>query len=128
MRFAECQQQDVRQAIATKFQRDNGLSFTPDQIVISNGEKQSIMNTIIALVGPDDEVVIPAPDWESYAEQVRFTGATPVPVHSTLEEDYKPPVERIAAAITPRTRLLVFSSPCNPSGSVMTAAELRASS
>ena len=117
---------DVRQAIVEKFRRDNALSFTPDQIVISNGAKQSIMNTIIALVGPGDEVVIPAPYWVSYAEQVRFTGATPVPVHSTLEEDYKPPVERIAAAITPRTRLLVFSSPCNPSGSVMTAAELEA--
>lgn len=117
---------DVRQAIAAKFERDNGLHYTADQIVVSNGAKQSIMNTIIALVGPGDEVVIPAPYWVSYAEQVRFTGATPVIVHSTLEEDYKPPVERIAAAITPRTRLLVFSSPCNPSGSVLNALELEA--
>lgn len=117
---------DVRQAIAAKFERDNGLHYTADQIVVSNGAKQSIMNTIIALVGPGDEVVIPAPYWVSYAEQVRFTGATPVIVHSTLEEDYKPPVERIAAAITPRTRLLVFSSPCNPSGSVLNGLELEA--
>jgi aspartate aminotransferase len=115
---------DVREAITGKFQRDNDLTYSADQIVVSNGAKQSIMNVIIALVGPGDEVVIPAPYWVSYAEQVRFTGATPVLVHSTLEEDYKPPVERIAAAITPRTRLLVFSSPCNPSGSVLSAQEL----
>ncbi|HEX2617307.1 MAG TPA: pyridoxal phosphate-dependent aminotransferase [Flavobacteriales bacterium] len=116
--------QDLRQAIANKFERDNGLSYTADQVVVSTGAKQAIMNVIIALVGPGDEVVIPAPYWVSYSEQVRFTGATPVLVHSSLEEDYKPPVERIAAAITPRTRLLVFSSPCNPSGSVLTQKEL----
>ncbi|HEY0979091.1 MAG TPA: pyridoxal phosphate-dependent aminotransferase [Flavobacteriales bacterium] len=115
---------DVRQAVADKFKRDNGLTYTADQIVMSTGAKQSIMNVIIALVGPGDEVVIPAPYWVSYSEQVRFTGAKPVPVHSTLEEDYKPPIDRIAAAINERTRLLVFSSPCNPSGSVLTAAEL----
>lgn len=117
---------DVREAIAHKFQRDNGLTYRPEQIVVSTGAKQAIMNVIISLVGPGDEVVIPAPFWVSYAEQVRFTGATPVLVHSTLEEDYKAPIERIAAAITPRTRLLIFSSPCNPSGSVLTQAELEA--
>lgn len=117
---------DVREAIATKFQRDNGLAYSPEQIVVSTGAKQSIMNAVMALCGPGDEVVIPAPYWVSYSEQVKLAGATPVIVHSTLEEDWKPPVERIAAAITPRTRLLMFSSPCNPSGSVLTGAELEA--
>lgn len=115
---------DVRQAIANKFKRDNGLDYSADQIVISTGAKQSLMNVIMALVGPGDEVVIPAPFWVSYVEQVRLAGATPVVVHSSLEEDWKPPVERIAAAITPRTRLLMFSSPCNPSGSVLSREEL----
>lgn len=115
---------DVRAAISEKFKRDNGLDYAPDQVMVSTGAKQSIMNVVLALAGPGDEVVIPAPFWVSYAEQVRFTGATPVLVPSTLEEDYKPPIARIAAAITPRTKLLLFSSPCNPSGSVLTQAEL----
>jgi len=114
---------DVRAAIANKFERDNGLSFTPDQIVISTGAKQALINVIMSLVGPGDEVVIPAPFWVSYASQVELAGGIPVIVRSTLEEDWKVPVERIAAAITPKTRLLMFSSPCNPSGSVLTRAE-----
>lgn len=115
---------DVREAISGKFERDNGLHYPPDQVMVSTGAKQAIMNTIIALAGPGDEVVLPAPFWVSYEAQVRFTGATPVMVPSTLEEDYKPPIERIAKAITPRTRLLLYSSPCNPTGSVMTQEEL----
>ena len=114
---------DVRAAIANKFERDNGLSFTPDQIVISTGAKQALINVIMSLVGPGDEVVLPAPFWVSYASQVELAGGIPVIVRSTLEEDWKVPVERIAAAITPKTRLLMFSSPCNPSGSVLTRAE-----
>jgi aspartate aminotransferase len=117
---------DVRQAIAKKFKRDNGLEYTADQVMVSTGAKQSIMNVVMALVGPGDEVVIPAPFWVTYAEQVKMAGATPVIVPSTLEEDWKAPVERIAAAITPRTRLLMFSSPCNPSGSVLTKEEMEA--
>ena len=117
---------DVREAIARKFERDNGLRHSPEQIVISTGAKHSIMNAIMALCGPGDEVVIPAPYWVSYSEQVKLVGATPVIVSSTLEEDWKAPIERIAAAITPRTRLLMFSSPCNPSGSVLTRHELEA--
>ena len=115
---------DVRAAIAHKFKRDNGLDYAPEQVMVSTGAKQSIMNVILALAGPGDEVVIPAPFWVSYEAQVRFAGATPVLVPSTLEENYKPPIARIAAAITPRTRLLIFSSPCNPSGSVLSMAEL----
>ena len=117
---------DVRQAIANKFKRDNGLEYTADQVVVSTGAKHSIMNVVMSLCGPGDEVVIPAPYWVSYSEQVRLAGAKPVIVSSTLEEDWKPPVERIAAAITPRTRLLMFSSPCNPSGSVLSRKELEA--
>jgi len=117
---------DVRQAIAKKFKRDNGLEYTADQIMVSTGAKQSIMNVVMALVGPGDEVVIPAPFWVTYAEQVKMAGGTPVIVRSTLEEDWKSPVERIAAAITPKTRLLMFSSPCNPSGSVLSKKEMEA--
>jgi aspartate aminotransferase len=117
---------DVRAAIAQKFKRDNGLDYSAEQIVVSTGAKMSIMNVVLALVGPGDEVVIPAPFWVTYAEQVRIAGGIPVIVRSTLEEDYKAPIERIAAAITPRTRLLIFSSPCNPSGSVLTLAEMQA--
>ncbi len=115
---------DLRASISEKFKRDNGLHYAPEEVMVSTGAKQAIMNVIISLIGPGDEVVIPAPFWVSYAEQVRFAGGTPVLVPSTLEEDYKPPVARIAAAITPRTRLLLYSSPCNPSGSVLTEAEL----
>lgn len=116
---------DVRQAIADKFRRDNGLHYSAEQVVISTGAKQSLMNVIMALIGPGDEVVIPAPYWVSYVEQVRLAGGTPVVVSSTLDEDWKPPVARIAAAITPRTRLIMLSSPSNPSGSVLTAAEMQ---
>lgn len=116
---------DVRQAIADKFRRDNGLHYSAEQVVISTGAKQSLMNVIMALIGPGDEVVIPAPFWVSYVEQVRLAGGTPVVVSSTLDEDWKPPVARIAAAITPRTRLIMLSSPSNPSGSVLTAAEMQ---
>ncbi len=117
---------DVRQAIAVKFERDNGLHYTADQIVVSTGAKQALMNVVMSLIGPGDEVVIPAPFWVSYSEQVRLAGGTAVIVRSTLEEDWKAPIERIAAAITPRTRLIMFSSPCNPSGSVLSRKELEA--
>lgn len=115
---------DLRQAIAAKFKRDNDLDYSPEQIVVSTGAKQSVMNAVMSLVGPGDEVVIPAPYWVTYAEQVRMAGGTPVIVPSTIDEDWKPPIARIASAITPRTRLLMFSSPCNPSGSVLSAREL----
>ncbi len=117
---------DTRQAIARKFKRDNDLEYSPEQIVVSTGAKQSIMNVVLSLIGPGDEVVIPAPFWVTYAEQVRMAGGKPVIVQSTLEEDYKPGIDRIAAAITSRTRLLIFSSPCNPSGSVLTLDEMEA--
>ena len=115
---------DLRQSIATKFERDNGLKYTADQIVVSTGAKQALINVVMSLVGPGDEVVIPAPYWVSYSEQVRLCGGTPVIVHSTWEENWKPPIARIAAAMNERTRLIMFSSPCNPSGSVLSMQEL----
>lgn len=115
---------DLRQAIAAKFERDNGLAYTADQIVVSTGAKQALINVVMSLVGPGDEVVIPAPYWVSYSEQVRLCGGTPVIVHSSLEEEWKAPIARIAAAVNERTRLIMFSSPCNPSGSVLTQQEL----
>ena len=115
---------DLRQSIATKFERDNGLHYSADQIVVSTGAKQALINVVMSLVGPGDEVVIPAPYWVSYSEQVRLCGGKPVIVHSTLEENWKPPIARIAAAVTERTRLIMFSSPCNPSGSVLSQQEL----
>ncbi len=117
---------DVREAISRKFSRDNGLDYTPEQIVISTGAKQSLINVILSMVGPGDEVIIPAPYWVTYTAQVAISGATPVVVPSTIEDEWKPSVERIAAAITPRTRLILYSSPCNPSGSVMDRNELQA--
>lgn len=116
--------QDLRQAISTKFERDNGLHYTADQIVVSTGAKQALINVVMSLVGPGDEVVIPAPYWVSYSEQVRLCGGTPVIVNSTLEEDWKAPIARIAEAVNERTRLIMFSSPCNPSGSVLSQQEL----
>ena len=115
---------DLRQSIATKFERDNGLKYTADPIEVSTGAKQALINVVMSLVGPGDEVVIPAPYWVSYSEQVRLCGGTPVIVHSTWEENWKPPIARIAAAMNERTRLIMFSSPCNPSGSVLSMQEL----
>ncbi len=114
----------LREAICTKFKRDNGLEFTTNQIVVSNGAKQSIANICLSLLDEGDEAVILAPYWVSYFEIVKFAGGVPVVVHAGIEQDYKPSVEQVEAAITDRTKLLIFSSPCNPTGSVFTFDEL----
>jgi aspartate aminotransferase len=114
----------LREAIARKLKRDNGLDYKPSQIVVSNGAKQSITNAVLALVDPGDEVLIPAPYWVSYVDMVQLAGGTPVIVPTTVEQDFKPTPEALEAAITPRTRLLIYSSPCNPSGSVFSAEEI----
>ncbi len=116
---------DLREAVAAKFKRDNGLSFTADQIVVSTGAKQSIINSILATVNPGDEVILPAPYWVSYIEMVILAGATPVVIESTIETDYKISAEDLERHITDKTRMLIFSSPCNPSGSVYSEQELR---
>ncbi len=117
---------DLRTAIAEKFRRDNQLDFTPEQIVVSTGAKQSLANVFLSMINPGDEVVILAPYWVSYAELVKLAEGVPVYVYGTLENDFKATAEQVAAAITPRTRAVLFSSPCNPTGAVFSRDELTA--
>jgi aspartate aminotransferase len=116
---------DLLDAISKKFKRDNGLDFATNQILVSNGAKQSISNICFALLEEGDECIIFAPYWVSYIEIVKMTGATPVIVGGGVEQDYKVTAEQVAAAITDRTKMVLFSSPCNPSGSVFDKSELR---
>lgn len=117
---------ELRTAICDKFMRDNGLAFNPDQIVVSTGAKQALMNAVMALVDKGDEVIIPTPYWVSYSEMVRLMEGVPVFVRSTLEQNYKITPEQLEAAITPKTKAFMFSSPCNPTGSVYSLEELKA--
>lgn len=117
---------DVREAISAKFKRDNGLDYAPNQIVVSNGAKQSITNVVLALINPGDEVLLPAPFWVSYQDMVLLAGGTPVVLPTRIEDDFKVQPEDLEAAITERTRLVIYSSPCNPSGSVYTRQETEA--
>lgn len=117
---------ELRKAIQHKFKRDNDLDFNLDQIVVSNGAKQSIANIFLSLLDPKDEVIILAPYWVSYSEIVKIAEGVPVILKSTIEDDYKVTPEAIEAAITPRTKAILFSSPCNPTGSVYSAEELGA--
>lgn len=117
--------EDLRIAIAEKFQRDNGITYSKDQIVVSTGAKQSIANVVMSLINEGDEVIIPAPYWVSYAEIVKVVGGVPVIVETTIEQDFKFTPEQFAGAITPKTKLMIFSSPCNPTGTVYTKEELR---
>ena len=115
---------DLRKAISEKFLRDNRLNYSPEQILVSTGAKHSIMNVILSLINTGDEVIIPTPYWVSYSEMVKFAEGKPVFVRSSVEDNYKVSGEDIRAAITPRTRMFLFSSPCNPSGSVYSKEEL----
>jgi aspartate aminotransferase len=115
---------ELREAIAAKLKRENGLDYTSANVVLANGVKQAINNAILSVIGPGDEVVILAPYWVSYEASVRFAGGTPVVLSSTVEENYKVPASRIAAALTPRSKLLIINSPCNPTGAVWSRAEL----
>ncbi|MAT53586.1 MAG: aspartate aminotransferase [Saprospirales bacterium] len=117
---------ELRQAIVTKFKRDNDLEFDINQIVVSNGAKQTIANLSLALLDPGDEAILFSPYWVSYFEIVRMTGATPVPVYAGVEQDFKVQPDQLEAAITDKTRFVLFSSPCNPTGSVYTREELEA--
>lgn len=115
---------DLRQAVCTKLERDNGLQYTPEQIVVSTGAKQSIANLVLAIVDAGDEVVIPTPYWVTYSEIVRLAGGVPVFIKAKLENGYKITPAELESAITEKTKLFMFSSPCNPSGAVYTKAEL----
>ncbi len=114
----------LREAICAKLKRENGLDFTPAQISVSNGAKQSVCNVVMALVNPGDEVIIPAPYWVSYPEMVKLAGGEPVIVPAGIEQDFKITPEQLEAAITPRTRALILCSPSNPTGSVYSKEEL----
>jgi aspartate aminotransferase len=116
----------IREAISKKFKRDNGLDYAPDQIVVSTGAKQSLANVVLSLVNPGDEVILPAPFWVSYEEIVKVAGGVPVIIPTTIEEDYKINPEALEAAINEKTRLVIYSSPCNPSGSVYSQVETAA--
>jgi aspartate aminotransferase len=115
---------ELRKAICEKFKRDNQLEYTPEQVMVSTGAKQSLANVILCLVDNGDEVVIPTPYWVTYSDLVRLAGGTPVFVPGGIENDFKITPEQLEAAITPATRLFIFSSPCNPTGSVYNKEEL----
>ena len=117
---------NVREAISKKFKRDNGLDYTPDQIVVSNGAKQSIANIVLSLVNPGDEVILPAPYWVSYAEIVKLAKGVPIVIPTSIENDYKINPKALASAINEKTRMMIYSSPCNPSGSVYNLEETEA--
>lgn len=117
---------DLREAICQKFVRDNNLSFSPQNIVVSTGAKQSLANAILSVVDPGDEVLIPTPYWVTYSALVQLAGGEVKEIKSSLANKYKITPEQLEAAITPRTVLFLFSSPCNPSGAVYTRDELQA--
>ena len=116
----------LRKAICEKLKRENGLEYTPEQIVCSNGAKQSVCNVIMALAGPGDEVIVPAPYWVSYPQMVTLADAKTVNVSAGIKQDFKITPQQLEAAITPNTRILVLCSPSNPTGSVYTKDELAA--
>lgn len=118
--------QDLREAIAMKYQKENHVPYKAENIVVSNGAKQSIANTMLALLNKGDEVIVFSPYWVSYDALVRLTEATPVLVKGGIENDFKVTASQLEAAITPKTRAIIFSSPCNPTGSVFSKAELQA--
>jgi aspartate aminotransferase len=117
---------DLREAICAKLKRDNGLDYMPDQVVVSTGAKQSIANTVMSIVDAGDEVIIPTPFWVTYSEIVRMAGGVVKTVNTSIEHGYKITAGELEAAITEKTKLFMFSSPCNPSGAVYSKEELGA--
>jgi len=117
---------ELRQAICKKFKRDNNLDYTPDDIVVSTGAKQSIANAVLCLINPGDEVLIPSPYWVSYLEILKLAGGVPVIVNTDIDNDFKVTAAQLEKHITPKTRMMIFSTPCNPTGSVYSKAELKA--
>ena len=117
---------ELREAICKKFKRDNGIDYSPDEIVVSTGAKQSIANAVLCLVNPGDEVIIPAPFWVSYLEILKLAEGKPVMIDTTIESDFKMSPEQLEKSITSKTRLIMLSTPCNPTGSVYNREELKA--
>ncbi len=118
--------QDLREALAAKYQKENNVPYKAENIVVSNGAKQSIANVMLALLNPGDEVIIFSPYWVSYDALVRLAEATPVEVKGTIENDFKVTAAQVEKAMTPKTKAIIFSSPCNPTGSVFSRKELEA--
>lgn len=116
---------ELKQAIISKFKRDNNLTYTLPQIVVSTGAKQSLANVALVLLNKGDEVILPCPYWVSYAEIVKLAEGIPVEVQTSINTDFKITAEQLENAITPKTKMIWFSSPCNPSGSVYSSEELR---
>ena len=117
---------ELRQAVCTKLKRDNGLEYSPENVLISTGAKQSLVNAILCLVNPGDEVLIPTPYWVTYSAQVQLAEGKPQFIHCDIDTDYKLTAEMLESNISSHTKLIIYSSPCNPSGSVYTRAELAA--
>lgn len=117
---------ELRKSICAKLKRDNNLDYETDQIVVSNGAKQCIANVCLSLLDPKDEVIIFTPYWVSYFEIVKFAGGSPVPLYASIEQDYKVTPEQLKEAINDNTKLIIYSSPSNPTGSVYTEAEISA--
>ena len=115
---------ELRKAICAKLKRENNLDYSVDQIVVGTGAKQSIANAVMCLVDPGDEVIVPTPYWVSYSEVIKLAEGKPVFIKSTVEQEFKISAEQLEAAITPRTKLFMFSTPCNPTGSVYSKEEL----
>ncbi|MBT0607276.1 pyridoxal phosphate-dependent aminotransferase [Aequorivita echinoideorum] len=116
---------DLKQAIITKFKRDNNLNYKPSQIVVSTGAKQSLANLMMVLLNDGDEVLLPAPYWVSYADMCKLSGGVPKEIPTSIETDFKITAKQLEDAISPATKVILYSSPCNPSGSVYSEKELR---
>ena len=116
---------DLRKAIVDKLKNENGLDYTVDQIIVSNGAKQSVCNTLLSIINPGDEVIVPAPYWVSYVEMVKLAEGTNVIIPAGIDQDFKITAAQLEAAITPRTRALMLCSPSNPTGSVYSREELQ---
>jgi aspartate aminotransferase len=117
--------QDLREAISNKFKRDNGIDYSTEQIVVSTGAKQSIANVVLSLINPGDEVIVPAPYWVSYAEIIKMAEGIPVFIDTSIKNDFKISPSELQDAINSKTKMMIYSSPCNPSGSVYSKEELR---
>ncbi|MBA3704956.1 MAG: pyridoxal phosphate-dependent aminotransferase [Bacteroidetes bacterium] len=117
---------NLRKAISEKFKRDNNLNYKPEQIIVSTGAKQSLANIILSLIGPGEEVIVPIPYWVSYIETIKLADGIPVTIPSSIKTNFKITPEQLKKAITSKTKMLVFSSPCNPSGLVYSKEELKA--
>ena len=115
---------ELKKAVCDKFKRDNGLDYSPTQIVVSTGAKQSLINALGAILNPGDEVVIPAPYWVSYTEMVKYNDGVPVILHTHEKNDFKFTAEELESVITPKTRALILNSPSNPTGMIYTKDEI----